>query len=152
MTCLKYALAAGSLVALVGSTSPGFAQNPQCACTAPLSGGVTGQIVSASGEVLSSQPLGLGDANAGTPVGLGSQVVTGANSSALVVVGGCSVPVGANSELVISEAGGNMCVQVTEVGVPPPATNVLPVIAGVGAVGAVVGIAAIGGGDDGASP
>lgn len=153
MNCLKIALAAAMLAAAPGITSPSFAQGVQCSCVAPLSDGIAGQIVTASGKILSSQPAGLADAGPGTPIGIGSQIVTGANSSAQIAIGSCSVPVGANTEVIISEIGGDICVQTTEVVTPPsPPPNTLPVVLGLGAAaGGIAAIATIGGGDEGAS-
>lgn len=117
----------------------------------PAAGGVVGQIISADGEVLSSAANGLGPTGAGAPLFAGSQMVVGPRSSAMINVGACALPIGANSEVTIIETGANLCVQVVEV--PPPGLPpYVPVIAGGTLVVGGIGLAASGGGDAPASP
>ncbi len=135
-----------------GWASAGFAQDGRCACTTSISDGVSGQIVSVSGQVLSSQQSGLQTAAAGTSIGLGSQVVTGPGSAARIAFGSCSVPMSENSEMLISQTGANLCLQVSEVVAAPPAPNTPAIAVGLGVAAAAAGAAALGGGSDGASP
>lgn len=97
---------------------PAFGQTSECSCVTPSStgSGPAGQITAANGQVLSSQPTGLGPAQVGAGLLPGSQVITGPNSSAIVAVGSCTLSLEPNSELTVIDRGPDICLQIARAG------------------------------------
>jgi hypothetical protein len=113
-----YLLAAALLVSSPIVSSVAFAEEAAPSCVCPLTfaqpGAVVGSIASISGSVLVSHSASFIDAEKNSPLSAGSRVITGPKSSAgLVMGGGCSVSVGANSSATIIRQGQQLCVSVT---------------------------------------
>lgn len=125
----------------------GFAQSPSCSCVTSLEG-ASGEISAITGRVLSSGDSGLGPASTGTRIGAGSQIIIGSDSSAEIAVGSCSLTAGENTEVMLQQIGGDICVQLTQAGAPfnqadaSPA-NLAPAIVGGSAAAAVLGAAIV---------
>ncbi len=133
---------------LVASTaaSSGFAQDQQdCDCVLPLQ--TLGQVEFVRGVVRASSFSGLQPALVGTPLPNGSQLVVGPASAARADFSyECSLDLGENTELTVTEIQSQLCVRVSR----------RPVAAGLGPYPVIAGFAGIGymiltGGDDSAS-
>lgn len=148
--------AVGILAAGLFSGSAALAQDDGCACLAPaLNGAPVGQITSIAGQVLSSRADGIQPAVQGSSLTVGSQLLTGPESSAQLAVGSCALAVAPNSEVTIERAGENICVRINEVDVTQTSQigNVPVPLLMFGAAAVTAGVAsAVSGGDDAASP
>lgn len=99
------------------------AQSLDCDCATQLpQGAAAGELTRMTGRVLVSTDGGLVPAQQGSPLVVGSQMITGAASSADLALGDCSMSVAANSEVSILDSRGQMCVRVSEV----PTTASIP--------------------------
>lgn len=90
---------------------------PSCMCPLALtsSSAAVGSIASVSGNVLVSHTASFVAAEQNTPLSPGSRVVTGNKSSAnLLIGGGCSVNLGANSSATIVRQEQQLCVRVVD--------------------------------------
>ena len=125
---VSFTLAASMVLASV--TAPAWATEDDgigCACrlanvSAP---GPVGAIEESFGEVLTSAKAGLIQAQAGTPLVKGSQVVVGPNSTARLSLGSeCSVGVLNNSEAVVVQEGQDICLRIYETGITTQGTIV----------------------------
>lgn len=113
-------LLAGALLA-AAPTAPvvAFAQDaaPTCVCPIALnqSSATVGSIASVSGNVLVSHTASFVSAEKDAPLSIGSRVVTGNKSSAnLLIGGGCSVNLSANSSATIIRQEQQLCVRVID--------------------------------------
>ena len=125
------------------------AQTQECTCTVPSAGSVTNSI----GDVQATGATGLVAAPIGTVLGAGSQLVTGAGAAARINFGaGCNLSIAPLTEVIVSAAGDQLCVQVSQNGAPaaPPAAGAPLTLLGLIAGGAGVAYL-IGAGDDDAS-
>ena len=103
-------------IATLVAGSPVMAQPIDCDCTTQLpQGAVAGEVTRMTGRVLVSTTSGLAPAQQGSPLVVGSQMITGPQSSADLGLGGCTMSVSANSEVSILDSSGQMCVRVSEV-------------------------------------
>ncbi len=157
-------LAIGVAVAVIGINAPtsAYAQGAgDCACVVPaaLNGQPIGSITGVSGQVQVSQAAGFGAGGAGTPLQLGTQIIVGPLSSALISVGAsCSLQIQQNTDVVIDALNSDICVRVKDfAGETAGASNTVTEVevfgigigtgaiavgvAGVGAVGGVVTLA-----------
>lgn len=119
MTIRAHFIFAGALLA-AAPTAPviAFAQEatPSCMCPVALtqSSAAVGSIASLSGSVLVSHTASFVAAEQNAPLSAGSRVVTGNKSSARLLVGGCSVDLGANSSATIVRQEQQLCVRVLD--------------------------------------
>lgn len=101
-----------ALAAIVLGSMPtvGFAQDATgCSCVA--SAGSAGRVVSAQGSVMTNGASGFQQASAGSPIGAGSEISVGANSSADISIGSCALSLGPNTVARLSTlANRNICV------------------------------------------
>ena len=150
-------LAAGATAIALGGSGSSHSQERDCACLTPVaSGNAVAEIIASSGEVIASRPEGFGVASPGTNVSLGSQIMTGHESSASIMVGSCTLNVGANSEVTIASLGTEICLRVSKVEAPVATATAgisnapLAMFSAISAGAAVA--SALGGGTDKASP
>lgn len=108
----KSALA--GFVALLGfAPVSSFAQDASCTCATAYNGvNPIGSLGRVDGNVMVSQVAGYDQAKAGGALDFGSRVVVGAQGSASVRVGGCSLSVPPNSTLDISRVENKICLNV----------------------------------------
>jgi len=149
MGALSARVAIGLCLAIGGGAGAAYAQ--QCGCSVPLSslpaGQAIGQLSTLSGSVNVLGANGWTPARAGTPLSVGSQIETGAGSSATLSVGGCSVNLGAQAAASLVASNQSLCVAVRDVapgqnvGSAPQIDPLILGIAGAGAVGGIVAVA-----------
>jgi len=142
-------VAIGLCLAIGGGAGAAYAQ--QCGCSVPLSslpaGQAIGQLTVSSGSVNVLGANGWTPARAGTPLSVGSQIETGAGSSATLTVGGCSLNLGAQAAASFVASNQSLCVAVRDVvpgqnvGSAPQIDPLVLGIAGAGAVGGIVAVA-----------
>lgn len=133
-----------SLTGAMGLPSMSFAQDLR-ACECVTARGASAMVREVKGRVLISQAAGLVPAGENAPVRVPGRVVTGPQSSSLVVVGdGCEVRVGANQSAEIRGEGGQLCLRLTD-NAPQglvPAGGIPPVVPltllGLGGVGILI--------------
>ncbi len=153
----------GSSPVLAAGTAAGDTAVPSCDCQTPngpsfvskVSGSVDMSAAGSSGLV----PVIV----AGTPILPGTQLVTGADGSAMIQVGSqCKLDIASNSEVLVSAVGGDLCVQLGDTGgggtipssasIPPAPAVSGPVLLGVVAAGAGIAYAIGELGDEGDGP
>jgi len=141
-------VAIGLCLAIGGGAGAAYAQ--QCGCSVPLSslpaGQTVGQLSALSGSVNVLGANGWTPARAGTPLSVGSQIETGAGSSATLLVGGCSLNLGAQAAASFVASNQSLCVAVRDI-VPGQnvgsAPQIDPVVLGIVGTGAAAGIVAV---------
>ena len=106
--CVLGTLPLGTSVAVSGSAD-------DCSCVTAIAPGLTkiGTLASVKGSVLVRGTSGFGEAKDGAPLTPGAQVLIGAQSSAVVNAGQCSLPAPANSTVEISAKGQKACIELT---------------------------------------
>ncbi|MEF2552486.1 hypothetical protein VQ042_14105 [Aurantimonas sp. A2-1-M11] len=114
------AIVAGSVSA--ASSSSWADSVPQaavdCGCASELAvaangSSALGTVTAATDDVLMSRPAGLGPAEPGAILTMGSRVLSGPRGAASLSLGsGCVLDVAANSAVTIGEADGKLCVRV----------------------------------------
>lgn len=102
------ALHLGASVAAADSAS-------DCSCVTSIAPGKAqiGTLQSVKGNVLVSGARGFGVAKTGASLSVGSQVLVGAKSSAVLAAGQCRLPAPANSTIDISATGQQACLEVS---------------------------------------
>jgi len=108
----------GTALLVIGAGSSFAAQANQgnCACSLNTDARLSaGSITAVKGDVLVSGQQGFKVAESGTRLGLGSRVMVGPQSEAMISFGqNCSLRIKQNSDVAIVKQSGNMCVQVSQ--------------------------------------
>lgn len=167
---IRLALAAGIFLSFpADAVLAAQAESPECTCTTKALPGTTfiGSFVSAEGVV---QIVGEGDATLGTPVRLGSQILTGIDGYATLVVSTCTQQLMPNEQAMVFKKGDDVCISVSRTraaavettpgsstpeisAVQPTPRIIIPLLIGGAAAGVALGFSGdtLGGGDEPAS-
>ena len=147
VTSLSLSLLLSAVTVETGLAQSALNGGSDCVCSTALQSesAAVGLLIASNGAVAVN---GVSGAPAGTQIFPGTTIETGENSSASFSVGPCQGVLSAKNKLTITKTGADLCFRVAEVSVS--SSPALFAAAGVAVVG--VGVAALGGGSNPASP